>query len=520
MDRGRIEFELKFTGPSADLAALPASDFFAALAPSSGEGGGAWERLSSTYYDTFDGVLAARGLSLRLREEGADLVQAVKAKSKDATSRLEFETFLDRASDFPVATGDEEIDRLITEHRDHLVPLVKTIVDRWALVIRFKGAEIELAIDLGSAEALDGEGRACPGPLAELELELVSGEPAAVFDFARLLVVNAPLRFSMVSKLEVALAQLPGADPVGKAVRVSLDPEMTAGDVLAMSLSACAARASSLQGALVDFRRPEGVHQMRVVLRRLRAMERIYRRHLKSGEVAGLAARAKTFAAGLGPARDWDVFLGETLPAALEADYAPESLRALKAAAEAKRAEAWAKAVAIISSPDFTGFLIDLAAAGSLQRWRQNARAPLDRPVMEYAPKALDRALRKAFRTAEEVKGAVDLAARHPLRIALKKLRYPVQLFRDLYPKERRKPYMSALSELQDSFGAVNDAVVAQHLADAAAQGRTPAGGGAMRAAGFISGYKAAEAREAAKKIDAAFEAFEKMTPFWRIEQD
>lgn len=513
MDRGRIEFELKFTGPPADLAALPASDFFAALSP----GGGAWERLSSAYYDTIDGALAAQGLSLRLREEGADLVQAIKAKSEDATRRLEFETFLNCASDFPVATGDEDIDRLISDHRDRLLPLAKTIVDRWATVIRFKGAEIEIAVDLGSAEALDGEGRACSGALAELELELVSGEPAAVFDFARLLVVNAPLRFSTVSKLEAALAQLPGADPVGKAARVSLDPDMSAGDVLAMSLSACAARASSLQGALVDLRRTEGVHQMRVVLRRLRAMERIYRRHLKSREIADLANRAKRFASGLGPARDWDVFLGETLPAALEVDYAPESLRALKATAEVRRAEGWAKAVAIISSPEFTRFLIDLAAAGSLQRWRENARASLDRPVMEFAPKALDRALRKTFRTAEEVKGAVDLAARHPLRIALKKLRYPVQLYRDLYPKERRKPYMSALSELQDAFGAVNDAVVAQHLADEAVHGGAKGGGdGVMRAAGFISGYKAAEAREAAKKIDAAFEAFEKMTPFWR----
>jgi CHAD domain-containing protein len=252
---------------------------------------------------------------------------------------------------------------------------------------------------------------------------------------------------------------------------------------------------------------------MRVVLRRLRAIERIYRRYLRSDEIAGLAARAKALANALGPARDWDVFLDETLPAALEADYAPERLRELKARAEMKRAEGWAHAVRVISSPDFARFLIDLLAAGVLQDWRKGAKKKLARPVSEFAPAVLDRVLAKAFRVGEDVKGSTDLAARHPLRIALKKLRYPVQLFRDLYPKSLRKPYMSALSELQDAFGAVNDAVVAQHLADEAAKG---GGEGAMRAAGFISGYKAAEAREAAKKIDAAFQAFEKMTPFWR----
>lgn len=506
---GRIEFELKFTGAPADLAALPMSDFFAAVAPD----GGAWERLSSSYYDTPEGALAREGLSLRLREEGAALIQAVKAKGADAASRFELETPLARASDFPAATGDAEIDRLIGACRDRLLPLAKTTVDRWASIIRFKGAEIELAVDLGSAEARDEEGRSYQGPLAEIELELISGEPAAVFGFARLLVANASLRFSASTKLETALALLPGSDPVGKAARFSLDPKMTAAEVLAMQLSDCAARAAFLQQAVIDLRKPEGVHQMRVVLRRLRAIERIYRRYLNSEEAADLAVRAKAFATALGPARDWDVFLEETLPAALEADYAPESFRALKARAEVMRAKGWAGAVAAISSPGFTRFLIDLLAAGSLQRWRADGKSKLNQPVSDFAPAVLDRLLRKASRVGEEVKGSADVAARHPLRIALKKLRYPMQLFRGLYPKDRRKAFMSALSALQDDFGAVNDAVVAQGLADKAAAG---GGESAMRAAGFISGYKAAEAREAAKKIDAAFAAFEKMTPFWR----
>lgn len=514
MTESRIEFELKFTGAPADVAALPASDFFAAVAPSAGDGGGgAWERLSSSYYDTNDGALAARGFSLRLREEGADFVQAVKTKGDNAASRIELETPLNRHSEFPKTTGDEEIDRLISDYGDRLLPLAKTTVDRWAAIIRFKGAEIELAVDLGSAEALDGEGRSFAGPLAEVELELLSGEPAAVFDFARLLTANAPLRLSTGTKLDEALAQLPGADPVGKAARLDLDPEMTAGEVLARQLSGIADRIAGLQRAVIELRKPEGVHQMRVALRRLRAIERIYRRYLQSGEIAELAGRAKAIASALGPARDWDVFLEETVPAALEADYAPQSLRALKAQAERLRAEGWAQAVKVISSPDFTRFLIDLLAAGSLQRWRGGAKAKLEMPVRAFAPVVLDRLLKKAFHVGDEVKGSADLAARHPLRIALKKLRYPVQLFRDLYPKVRRKPYMSALSELQDAFGAVNDAVEAQHLADEAGKGD---GEGAMRAAGFISGYKAAEAREAAKKIDAAFAAFEKMTPFWR----
>ncbi len=512
MGAGRTEFELKFTGAPADVAALPASDFLAAVAPS----GGTWERLSSTYFDTADGALAAQGLSLRLREEGADFIQAVKARGAHRAERMEYETSILRAADFPAPTGDAEIDAVIGGLRGALLPVAGTTVDRWFAVVRFKGADIEFAVDLGRSESRDREGKTFAGPLAEVELELLSGDPTAVFDFARLLAANAQLRLRAESKLEAALALQATEGPTPRRKKGAIESEMTGADALAAALTEGAARMAALQAPLVDLRRPEAVHQMRVELRRLRAIERVFRRYLRSSEIAGLAARAKLIAATLGPARDWDVFLAETVPA-IDADYAADTLKGLKVRSEILRAQAWARAVAAITDSAFARFLIDVTEAGALQAWRKDARAGLARPVREVAPRILDRSLKKAVKTAAAVKGVEDLAARHPLRIALKKLRYPVQLFGRLYPKAARKDYMAALSALQDAFGAINDAVTAQHLADeAAANG----GEGAMRAAGFISGYGAAHAREAAKAIDAAWDAFEKTEPFWRQGKD
>lgn len=509
MTTGSTEFELKFTSPPADLGQLPESSFIAAVA---GDRGG-WERLTSTYFDTPDGDLAAQGLSLRLREEGADFIQAVKRNGASPAERVEYETAIESAEDFPAATGDTDIDRLIGDLKDAIVPIAGTSVDRWSAVVAFKDAEIEISIDLGRAECRKDDGSIAIGPLAELELELVSGRRKAVFDFARLLIVNAPLRLHASTKLETALSLKAGSATPPKAKRSLVSPDMTGADVLAGALCGAAVRMASLQSAVLDLRLPEGVHQMRVALRRLRAIERVFRRHLESDEISRLAMRAKIIASAMGPARDWDVFLGETLPSARRNDYAPDTMRALKARAEAVRARAWTQAAAVIARPDFTRFLIDLMEAGSEQKWKGSAGKTLFRPVGDFAPKALDRALRKAVKTAAQIGPGYDLSARHPLRIALKKLRYPVQVFRDLYPKDQRKAYMTALSELQEAFGAVNDAVVAQGLADEAAEG---GGQGAMRAAGFISGYKAAEAMAAAKNIDAAWDAFEKMRPFWR----
>ncbi len=509
MGAGLVEFELKFTGAPGDVAALPESRLFAAIAPK----GGAWRRLSATYFDTEDGVLAARGFSLRLREEGADYIQAVKQKNGAQAARIEYEKPIACAEDFPAPTGDESIDEIIEGLIPKLIPVAGTAVDRWAARIDYKGARIELAVDLGQAESRDRAGRIFTGPLAEVELELLEGNRAAVFDLARLISENGVLRFGGGSKLETALALQDPANPTPTRKKGNIDPEMTSGEALATALSETAARMGALQPAVIDYRRAEGVHQMRVAARRLRAVERIFRRYLRSDEISGLAARAKLVAAALGPARDWDVFLDETLPAAQKADPDGAGLRGLKERAEAARAQAWGVAVAAVSDKAFTHLLIDLMEAATEMRWREDAKKTLLLPVREFAPKALDRALGKAKRAAKTAIGARDLKERHALRIALKKLRYPIQLFRGLYPKAQRKDYMAALSSLQDAFGAVNDAMVAQGLAEQAA-----AGGGEdlMRAAGFVSGFKAAEAREAAKKIDAAWVAFEKMTPFWR----
>ncbi|GJL90859.1 CHAD domain-containing protein [Hyphococcus sp.] len=509
MGAGRTEFELKLTGPPAVIAKLPQSRLFAALAPK----GGGWERLVSTYFDTEDRLLAQYGLNLRLREEGAETIQAVKARGGSPASRREFESEIESATAFPCETGDAQIDKRIQSVASQLTPIAKTSVDRWADQIEFARATIELAVDLGQAESRDASGRLFAAPLAEVELELISGQKAAVFELAKLIADNAPVRLAIDSKLEFALALPKASAPLSKAPTPVVAAEDTAGDTLAAMLNASAARLASIQPAIVDLRRPEGVHQMRVALRRLRATERLFRKSLPGREINRLAAQAKQIASVLGSARDWDVFLSDALSAAQASDYAPEALKQLKAKAEAARAEAWAAAVEEISGPVFTHFLIDLLGAATLQDWRKGAGKALRQPASRLAAQQLDRALKKARKIAGDLSPEQGLAALHPLRVALKKLRYPAQLFKGLYANDKRKDYMASLSALQGALGAVNDAVTAQRLADcAAAEG----GEALMRGAGFVAGYNAAKAQNGVKEIDAALAAFEKMSPFWR----
>ena len=509
MATGRTELELKFTGAPGAVAALPSSDFFAMAAPD----GGVWERLSSTYYDTPEGALATLGISLRMREEGADLVQAVKLRAGSALRRLEFEQQLECIPDFPLRTGDEAVDGPISGCNDRLAPIARTVVDRWAAIITHKGATIELAVDLGRAESFDETGRAFAAPLAEVELELIAGERRGLFAFARLLADNTSLRLASGTKLDAALALSKPDGRIAKSPKLALDNQMSAADALAMALASAAERMAFVQPYITDLRKPDGIHQMRVALRRLRAIERAFRPYLKTNEISHLVMQAKGFAKTLGAARDWDVFLEETLSDICAHSDAGAGMRVLKANAEKARAQCWADAVAVIESRAFTQFLLDVSEAGIISHWRKKIRRPMSSALADFAPEALDRALKKVVKTAAKVAGSDHLADRHPLRIALKKLRYPVQMFGVLYPKEARRDYMTTLSSLQDAFGVVNDAVATQRLADIAA---SDGGETVMRAAGFVSGYKAAAARAAATAIDARWSAFEKSTPFWR----
>jgi len=514
------ELEIKFAGGGAALAALTDSAFMAALT----RGEGAWERLETRYFDTPSGELAARGVSLRLRAFGTKRIQTVKRKGADGViARDEWESVLEPDAPFPALTGACEVDVLLTTLSERLLPTVEMDVDRWACTFPFRRSMLEIAVDMGvskiardGAEIEDGEEDAPPSFLGEVELELVSGDAKDLFEAARLVLVNTGLRLHARSKLDAArAAAILGRGtvmPRRAALKFGEDERVEA--VLRQALTAIGERMIGIQPAILDARDPAGVHQMRVELRRFRAVERVFRRAMgEDRTLARLAGRAKIIARILGGARDWDVFVGETLPIAARHGYAPEGFAALRARAYGLRADAWRRAAGAVNDPEFSQFLLDLLDAAHTAPWRGGADAhALAQPARAFSRKALQRALRKTRKTARDM-DPDSLAARHPLRVALKKQRYAVQLFRSFYPKETRKPYMAAMSALQDAFGVVNDAVVAQSLAEEAA---ADAGAEAMRAAGFVSGCHSARAEAAVMEIDEAWRRFEAMTPFWR----
>ena len=151
--------------------------------------------LDAIYFDTPELALQAQGVAVRLREAGGRWVQTVKGRS-DASGalhrRLEWETPSEGAGlDFS-GIDDPALRRQLTAPAlaERLQPVFRTRFRRWArLLVLGDGTRIELALDQGRIEAGASE-----APICELELELKSGRPEALFELALALQQDLDLR--------------------------------------------------------------------------------------------------------------------------------------------------------------------------------------------------------------------------------------------------------------------------------------------------------------------------------------
>ena len=193
----------------------------------------------------------------------------------------------------------------------------------------------------------------------------------------------------------------------------------------------------------------EGVHQLRVAIRRLRTVLVLFEPCLPPGAAADeLDAILHAFGRTLGGVRDWDVFCVETLP------HLPgngERAGLEDAAADRRRA---ARAEAVRGLPDEAVILFARTAATWAAAATQTGRGER---LKDVAPALLSRLERKVRRRGRHV-AELGITELHALRRANKKLRYGVEYLRPLFPGKRVKPFLHACEQLGVSLGAVNDA--------------------------------------------------------------
>lgn len=496
-----LEVELKLA-----IDPVAAAGFWKALASRLPRLRPARRTLFSAYYDTRDGHLRRHGVALRLRRESGRWIQTVK-RSGEAAAGLHsrFEHEVEVAAQLPSfpAMQDAGIGDLIADRRvrDALRVAFITEFDRVsALAAPAPGTTIEIALDRGEIVA---EGRR--ESLCEVELELKSGEPGALFELAQWIATQIAVRPDNRSKAErgFRLASGERAAPV-KSGPSPVGKDMTATAAMRRLAFQCVAQLQANERGLLAGRNPEYLHQARVALRRLRSLFRVFEPILAPQAQDRLSARLRELARCLGEARNLDVFAAETLPRT--GNFVHPGMAMLRRTALQARRRASRTAREAVADRAYAGLMLDLAVLFSADG---TAAAP---PVDAFAREALGRLLKRARRRARGLQslGYADL---HRLRIALKRLRYAMEFFEPLWP-DAMPGMLEALGGLQDRLGRLNDDATAWKLLDALAVENVQPD--FQQAVGFVRGSTAQDAERCLDGLPEAWKRFGRMKPAWR----
>lgn len=189
-----IEYELKYRASAEDLDAMDASF---AEAPRV-------YRMQTTYYDTREGALSARHITLRRRMENETSVCTLKAPAD--RGRLEFEVECDNIQDaleeLCKLSGIADLPALVAKGVE---PVCGARFTRTARTVRYGNTTVEIALDRG---LLLGGGR--EQPFWEAEVELKDGNPDDAAAYAARLAGAFGLEAEPKSKFKRALALAKG----------------------------------------------------------------------------------------------------------------------------------------------------------------------------------------------------------------------------------------------------------------------------------------------------------------------
>ena len=483
-------------------------------------------RLQSVYFDTRKLELFERGIVLRVRHANNRRVQTIKSTSGGARGPFERgEWEREISSDTPdlKAAKGTPLSPLTRKEKlqRKLEPIFETRVERTTFPIRADGAELEVALDRGHIRARGIRRRE---RISELEVELKGGEPGELSKIAERLSRSVALVYAPRSKAERGYSlrrQRPDAPVRGSDMDLSV--RSTAAEAFQAIGLSCLNHAMANERA-IRAGDPEGIHQMRVGLRRLRAAMSVFKQMLRGSQTEALKRELKWLTEQLGQARDLDVLIAERVHPLRRAAALGADAGLLERDLDGQREAGIRQAQAAVDSDRYRALGLHLALWLAHGAWSRTGAAAVkecrDMPVDEFAAGVLGKRSRKIHKKAGKVT-KLDPRARHKLRIAVKKLRYACEFFASVFAggklEARRRRFCKVLKRLQGFLGTLNDIEVHKRLALTIA--RTDARNAVQPrkalAIGFIMGREERQVTSCLKGVERAAAKLAKLRTFW-----
>ncbi len=480
--------------------------------------------LRTVYYDTADHVLRKSGTALRLRKDGRTWTQTVKANATINGGLMRT-----REVDNAAPGGHLDLTRIPdpvlratlieTIAAAELAPICETRMKRASSVLTLgSGSRVELSIDVGEIAAGD-----LAEPFREAELELIEGDVDSLYDLTAQLFPEGGLHLSGMSKSargymlsdtgKVQTDPAPrNASPVP--LFATMTSEIAARDIL----RECFEQISANIDVVLNTEAPEGPHQLRIGLRRLRAAFGIFKPIIGHPEMLRLNEQAKAIGAEVGALRDLDVVITDIIDPSAEAHPSEPGFAVLRSAISSRREDARKHLRETLRSPQVQSFQIDLARFIETRRWlapedfEQTSRLAM--PVRDHSCAALAKRWKSVCRQARGI-DHLSIDARHELRKELKKLRYSIEFLGPLYSPKKVAVFVKQMKKLQNIFGDLNDLAMAEEmLCKSDSPGaRNPS---AQRAVGWVLGTRTASSDAAWSHARELWHAVKQTGPFWK----
>ena len=308
------------------------------------------------------------------------------------------------------------------------------------------------------------------------------------------------------------------ATPMGLArqVELELDPLTGVGkgatglDVIRSAVARSTIRLVSHEPITRVGEDPEGVHQARVAVRRLRSDLRTFRPLLDRDWAEALRVELRWLGGLLAPVRDAEV-LGVRLQRRIEGMVGLElaSAKVLLDGLEADRLEARRRLLGGLDSRRYEELVVRLVR-GALEPVTRTGL--FDRPAANLGS-LMNRSWSRLSKSAAALGSGSSDAAFHATRIDAKRVRYGAESLASVFGK-RAIRFASAAEQLQEVLGEHQDAVVAMAwLADRGIEAEDPA---VAFTAGRLAELESASRDRARRRWPKAWKRLERSKRFWR----
>ena len=432
-----------------------------------------------TYFDTSEFDILRAGWTYRCRQRGGQSTLNLKARGRHdgrVFVREEIQQPLSRDAvatlhNLPTGPVKNFLDSIVDMRRSRKLFCVAS--QRRVFAVTSPGskpAQIELDVDRTRITAEKANDKA-PGSFEfmELELELASGDASAVGELAEALFDKLRLTPAQFSKFDrgiqaAGLSRKALATKRDKPTITETDPFL---DLVYLFFDRQLQRIKRFQPIAWEGLDREGVHKMRVAIRRFRTILRAYRKALGKPVVKPINKELRWLFKQLGEARDADV--GEMAIREFIASLPADAARAAAPYEDhirQKTFDAYTNLTEVFVGGryrELINTLEEFVAAGPQESMQERVG---DLTIAEAADRDIRKSARRVIKRGDRVIAESLVEKLHKLRIEAKHLRYLLDFYTMAQPV-RWKESINELDKLQDLLGWHQDAITSRERLEA-----------------------------------------------------